>query len=120
MVADDRRFFSDLAHRQAPEYLWIGCSDSRVPANQIVGLRPDEHDPRIARRREPSSSDTTMLSHRPRRTTSHAIRDGICRVSHHSAAGGTRVAEPRRPRRSTVVGIRARHLRRYRRSGLTG
>jgi carbonic anhydrase len=33
-------FFARLAQQQAPEYLWIGCSDSRVPANQIIGLRP--------------------------------------------------------------------------------
>ena len=42
MVARDPAFFSDLADRQSPEYLWIGCSDSRVPANQIVGLAPGE------------------------------------------------------------------------------
>jgi carbonic anhydrase len=42
IIADDPQFFADLAHRQAPEYLWIGCSDSRVPANQIVGLAPGE------------------------------------------------------------------------------
>jgi carbonic anhydrase len=41
-VADDPRFFATLAERQAPEYLWIGCSDSRVPANQIVGLLPGD------------------------------------------------------------------------------
>jgi carbonic anhydrase len=35
-------FFSHLARQQAPEYLWIGCSDSRVPANQIVDLPPGE------------------------------------------------------------------------------
>jgi len=42
MVADDPDFFSELAERQTPAYLWIGCSDSRVPANQIVGLAPGE------------------------------------------------------------------------------
>lgn len=35
-------FFSKLSKQQAPEYLWIGCSDSRVPANQIVKLPPGE------------------------------------------------------------------------------
>jgi len=41
-LAEDPRFFSDLAERQTPEYMWIGCSDSRVPANQIVGLAPGD------------------------------------------------------------------------------
>jgi carbonic anhydrase len=35
-------FFSTLAEQQSPDYLWIGCSDSRVPANQIVGLIPGQ------------------------------------------------------------------------------
>lgn len=38
----DPGFFERLAHQQTPEYLWIGCSDSRVPANQIVGMLPGE------------------------------------------------------------------------------
>ena len=42
MVAQDPDFFSKLAQQQAPEYLWIGCSDSRVPANQIIGLLPGD------------------------------------------------------------------------------
>jgi carbonic anhydrase len=42
MVRDDPAFFSRLANQQNPKYLWIGCSDSRVPANQITGLDPGE------------------------------------------------------------------------------
>ena len=38
----DPEFFATLSHQQSPKYLWIGCSDSRVPANQIVGLSPGE------------------------------------------------------------------------------
>ena len=38
----DPAFFGKLLDQQAPEYLWIGCSDSRVPANQITGLAPGE------------------------------------------------------------------------------
>jgi len=39
---DNPEYFGDLAKLQKPEYLWIGCSDSRVPANQIMGLQPGE------------------------------------------------------------------------------
>lgn len=42
MVARSPDFFSGLVAQQAPRYLWIGCSDSRVPANEIVGLPPGE------------------------------------------------------------------------------
>lgn len=41
-VHDDPEFFSRLAHIQTPEFLWIGCSDSRVPANEITGTQPGE------------------------------------------------------------------------------
>src|SRR6188474_2585195 len=40
--AEDPEFLSRLVAQQAPEYLWIGCSDSRVPANEIVDLLPGE------------------------------------------------------------------------------
>lgn len=39
---NDPKFFERLSKQQAPKYLWIGCSDSRVPANQITGLDPGE------------------------------------------------------------------------------
>lgn len=39
---EDPTFFPRLANRQSPEYLWIGCSDSRVPANQLLGLFPGD------------------------------------------------------------------------------
>jgi carbonic anhydrase len=39
---EDPGFFDSLLHQQTPRYLWIGCSDSRVPANQITGLAPGE------------------------------------------------------------------------------
>lgn len=39
---EDPDFFERLSRQQAPEYLWIGCSDSRVPANQIIGMAPGE------------------------------------------------------------------------------
>jgi len=41
-IAADPDFFRRLERQQAPEYLWIGCADSRVPANEIVGLDPGE------------------------------------------------------------------------------
>lgn len=40
--ADDPSFFPRLAAQQSPQYLWIGCADSRVPANQVTGLAPGE------------------------------------------------------------------------------
>jgi len=42
MTRQDPEFFSRLSSQQAPQYVWIGCADSRVPANEIVGLAPGE------------------------------------------------------------------------------
>ena len=42
IAQEDPTFFERLSKQQSPEYLWIGCSDSRVPANQILGLDPGE------------------------------------------------------------------------------
>ena len=42
MISADPEFFKKLSELQTPEYLWIGCSDSRVPANQITGTQPGE------------------------------------------------------------------------------
>ena len=42
MVKEEPEFFTKLVSLQKPKYLWIGCADSRVPANEIVGLKPGE------------------------------------------------------------------------------
>jgi carbonic anhydrase len=42
ITASDPQFFNSLAQQQTPRYLWIGCSDSRVPATQLVGLKPGD------------------------------------------------------------------------------
>mgnify|MGYP001351523724 CR=1 FL=1 len=42
ITRNDPQFFQTLSQQQSPEYLWIGCSDSRVPANEIIGLLPGE------------------------------------------------------------------------------
>ena len=42
IIKEQPDFFEQLSQQHAPEYLWIGCSDARVPSNQIVGLKPGE------------------------------------------------------------------------------
>src|SRR6187397_2667888 len=42
ITSRDPQFFLKLSSQQTPRYLWIGCADSRVPANEIVGLAPGE------------------------------------------------------------------------------
>lgn len=41
-IAQNENFFKNLTKQQKPKYLWIGCADSRVPANEIIGLEPGE------------------------------------------------------------------------------
>jgi carbonic anhydrase len=41
-LAEDANFFSHLSEQHNPKYMWIGCSDSRVPANEIIGLEPGQ------------------------------------------------------------------------------
>ncbi len=41
-LAEDPEYFSSLAKQQSPKFLWIGCADSRIPANEILGLKPGE------------------------------------------------------------------------------
>ena len=42
ILAEDANFFKNLSEQQTPQYLWIGCSDSRVPANELLGMMPGE------------------------------------------------------------------------------
>jgi len=42
ILAEDPTFFKNLSEQQSPKYLWIGCSDSRVPANELLGMMPGE------------------------------------------------------------------------------
>jgi carbonic anhydrase len=42
ITAQDPSFFKNLSEQQSPQYLWIGCSDSRVPANELLGMQPGE------------------------------------------------------------------------------
>ncbi len=42
ILEEDAEFFQRLSHQQSPEYLWIGCADSRVPANEIMGMLPGD------------------------------------------------------------------------------
>lgn len=42
ILAQDPTFFKNLSEQQSPKYLWIGCSDSRVPANELLGMMPGE------------------------------------------------------------------------------
>ena len=110
MLRQDPQFFAKLAQQQAPEYLWIGCSDSRVPANEITGLAPGE----VFVHRNVANvvvhTDLNCLSvHRSSPSTSCSVKHIIV-VGHYGCSGVTTVldGQPRRPRRQLAAPHRGR------------
>ena len=90
MTRQDPDFFRRLAEHQAPDYLWIGCSDSRVPANQIVGLLAGDMFVHRNVANVVVHTDLNCLS-----TIQYAV--GVLRVEHiiicgHYGCGGVRAA----------------------------
>jgi len=106
MTRQDPDFFRRLARQQSPQYLWIGCSDSRVPANQIVGLPPGEMFVHRNVANVVVHSDLNCLS-----TIQYAIE--VLRVSHivvcgHYGCGGVLAAL--RNERSGLIDNWLRHV----------
>ena len=86
----DPEFFAKLSEKQLPDYLWIGCSDSRVPANEIVGLLPGEM---FVHR----NVANLVVAHGPELPVGDAVRGGVLKVRHiivcgHYGCGGVQAA----------------------------
>lgn len=88
--ADEPGYFERLATRQTPEYFWIGCSDSRVPANVVAGLDPGEVFVHRNVANVVHSADMNFLSSLEFAVDSLGVRDII--VCGHYGCGGVRAA----------------------------
>ncbi len=88
--ADDSGYFSRLAAQQAPEFFWIGCSDSRVPANVVAGLDPGEVFVHRNVANVVHSADMNLLSALEFAVEALAVREII--VCGHYGCGGVKAA----------------------------
>jgi carbonic anhydrase len=88
--ADDPAYFAHLATRQSPEFFWIGCSDSRVPANVVAGLDPGEVFVHRNVANVVHSSDMNLLSALEFAVDALHIREVI--ICGHYGCGGVRAA----------------------------